>query len=79
MTAHDLLDGFGGLIGVVEGDGTDIVVKNVGFDDAVEKLTADKAKFTVDGCGGSTGEVPRLWLVVRKSWVGVLQESDGNW
>lgn len=78
VAAHDLLDGFAGLIGVVEGDGADIVVENVSFDDAVEYMAADEAKVAVNGCCGATGKVPYFGLVMREGWVGVLQISDGN-
>lgn len=79
MLSHDWLDGFGGLIGVVEWDGADVVVEDVGLDDAVEEMTADESKFTIDGCGGSTDVVPALTRVVRKCWVGVLKEGDCNY
>jgi hypothetical protein len=36
VAAHDGLDGLGGFVGVVEGDGADVVVEDVGFDDTVE-------------------------------------------
>lgn len=76
MLAHNLLDGLGGFIGVVEGDGADIVVKNVGLDDTVEELSADESEFSVDGCGGSTGVCPALTGVVGKRWVSVLKVGD---
>ena len=79
VVAHDALDGLAGLIGVVEGDVADIVMQNVGLNDTVEDVAADKAEVTVDGSGGTTGKVPNLRLVVRKGGVGVLQESDGDW
>lgn len=78
MFSHDLLDGLGGFVCVVEGDGADVVVEDVGFDDAVEKLAADETEFTVDGSGGATGEVPGFGLVVGEGWIGVLEEGDGN-
>lgn len=78
VVAHDVLDGLAGLVGVVEGDVADIVVQNVGLDDAVEDVAADKAEVTVDGGGGSADEVPNLGLVVGEGRVGVLEESDGN-
>lgn len=58
VAAHHSLDGLAGLVRVVEGDGADVVVQNVGLDDAVEDVTADEAKVTVDGGGGTTGEGP---------------------
>jgi hypothetical protein len=78
VTTHDWLDGFGSFIGVVEGDGTDVMVKNVGLDDTVEKSAADESEFTIDRSGGTTNVVPALTTVVRKSWVSVLKVGDSN-
>jgi hypothetical protein len=76
MFAHNRFDGFGGLICVVEGNGRDVVVKDVGFDNAVEESTTDEAEFAVDCCGGATGEGPGFGLVVRKRGIGVLEVGD---
>jgi hypothetical protein len=78
VLAHNGLDGLGGLIGVVEGDGGDVVVEDVGLDDAVEDLATDEAELAVNGCGGATGEVPGLAAVVGEGWVGVLEVGDGD-
>lgn len=79
VLAHDRLDGLGGFVGVVEGDGGDVVVEDVGLDDAVEDLAADEAEFAVDGGGGAAGEVPGLAAVVGERGVGVLEVGDGDW
>ena len=79
VRSHDLLDGLAGLIGVVEGDGADIVVENVGLNDTVEDVTADEAEVTVDGGGGTAGEVPDIRLVVREGGIGVLEVGDGDY
>jgi hypothetical protein len=79
MLAHDRLDGLGGLISVVERNGADVVVQDMGLDDAVEELTTDEAKFAVDCCGGSTSVGPGRGCVVGESWVGVLEEGDHDW
>jgi hypothetical protein len=78
VLAHDRLDGLGGLIGMVEGDGGDVVVEDVGLDDAVEDLTTNEAELAVNGSGGATGEVPGLAGVVREGRVGVLEVGDGD-
>ena len=78
VLAHDGLDGLGGLVGVVEGNGGDVVVEDVGLDDAVEDLAADEAELAVNGCGGTTGEVPGLAGVVGEGGVGVLEVGDGD-
>jgi hypothetical protein len=36
MRAHDLLDGFSSLVCVVKGNGADIMMKDVGFNNAME-------------------------------------------
>lgn len=76
MTAHDLLDGLAGLVGMVERNHADIVMQDVGLDDAVEELTSDEAKFTVDGCGRTTSVGPGSGCVVWERWIGVLQECN---
>jgi hypothetical protein len=58
MAAHDGLDGLGCQVGVVEGDGADVVVQNVRLDDAVEDVAPDEAEVTVDGGGGAADVVP---------------------
>lgn len=78
VLAHDGLDGLGSLVGVVEGNGGDVVVENVGLDDAVEEVAADEAKFAVDGGSGSTSEGPGVGIVVRERGVGVLEEGDSD-
>jgi hypothetical protein len=78
VLAHDRLDGFGGLIGVVEWNGADVVVENVGFNDTMEESAANESEFTVNGCGGATDVVPTSCSVVRKSWISVLEVGDGN-
>jgi len=76
VLAHDLLDGLGGLVGVVEGDGGDVVVENVGLDNAVEKGASDEAKLTVNGSSGTASVGPGVGVVVGQGRVGVLQEGD---
>ena len=78
VLAHDGLDGLGGLVGVVEGDGADVVVQHVGLDDAVEEVAPDEAELAVDGCSGAADEVPDLGVVVGEGGVGVLEEGDGD-
>lgn len=78
MAAHDGLNGLGGLVGVVEGDGADVVVKDVGLDDAVEEVAADEAELAVDGGSAATDVVPLLSGVVGERGVGVLEEGDGD-
>ena len=78
VTTHDLLDSLASLVGIVEGDGGDIVVQDVGLDDAVKKLATDETEFTVDRGSCTTNIVPRFASVVRERRISVLQECNGN-
>lgn len=78
VTAHDRLDGLGGLVGVVEGNGADVVVQNVGLDDTVQQVAADEAKLTVNGCSGALDKGPLFAGVVGQGRVGVLEEGDSD-
>ena len=79
VLAHDRLDGLGSLIGVVEGDGRDVVVQHVRLNDAVQKVAPDEAEFAVDGGGGAAGKGPGVGFVVGERRVGVLEEGDGDY
>lgn len=78
MAAHDRLDSLGGLVGVVEGNGADVVVQNVGLDDTVQQVATDEAKLTINGCSGALDKGPLLAGVVRQGRVGVLEEGDSD-
>ena len=78
VLAHDRLDSLGGLVSVIEGDGRDVVVENVGLDDAVKEIAADETELAVDSGSGSASEGPGVGVVVRKRGVGVLEVGDGN-
>lgn len=79
VLAHDRLDSLAGLVGVVEGDCADVVVKDVGLDDAVEELTTDETEFTIDGCSRTADIIPAASLIVRKGGIGMLEVGDGNY
>lgn len=76
VLSHNRLNSFRSLVSVVEGDGGDVVVKDVGLDDAVEDVAADEAEFAVDGGGCAADVSPRLAGVVREGGVGVLEEGN---
>jgi hypothetical protein len=78
VAAHDRLDRLGSFVCVVEWDGADVVVEDVGLDDTVQELAADETEFTVDGCGCTAGVVPAGRGVVREAGVSVLEEGNGN-
>ena len=64
---------------MVERDGRDEMVEDVGLDDAVHYVPANEAKFSVNGRSGATGKVPDIVLVVGKLGISVLQVGDGNY
>ena len=78
VTAHDLLDGLGGFVGIVKGDGADIMVENMSLDDAVHQMSANEAEFTVDGRRSTTSVRPRLGKIMGKGRIGMLQIGDGH-
>lgn len=78
VLAHDRLDGLGGFVGMVEGNGGNVVVQDMGLDDAVHEVTADEAELTVNGCCSAAGKGPCLARVVREGRVGVLKVGDGH-
>ena len=78
VLAHDRLDSLAGLVGVVEGYRADVVVQDMGLDDAVEEGAADEAELTIDGGGGAAHVVPALGGVVGEGWISVLQVRDGD-
>ena len=78
VLAHDGLDSLGSLISVIEGNGADVVVEDVGLDDAVEEVAANESELAIDGGSGAADKVPLLSGVVRERGVGVLEEGDGD-
>lgn len=66
VLAHDLANGIGGLVGVVEGDGADVVVQDVSLSDTVHELATNEAHLAIDSGSGTTDVVPLLGTVVRK-------------
>lgn len=79
VLAHDGLDGLGGFVGMVEGDRAHVVVENMGLDDTVEEMSANKTEFAIDCRGGATHEIPLLGGVVGERRVSVLEESNGDY
>lgn len=76
MAAHDRLDGVSGFFSVVEWDGRDVVVQDVGFNYSVKQIAADEAEIAIDRGRGSASKVPRLDSVTRDRGIGVLQVRD---
>lgn len=66
VLAHDRLDGLGGLVGVVEGNGADVVVQDVSLGDAVEEVATDESHLAINRGSGTTDVVPFLGSVVRE-------------
>lgn len=79
MAAHNGLDGFRCLVGVVEWNGANVVVENVSFDNTVKEMAADETEFAIDGCSGSSNIIPGLAIIMRKTGISVLKVSDGHY
>lgn len=79
MAAHDRLDSLGSLSSVVERNGADVVVENVGLDNFVEAERTNWPEIAVNGSACATSVGPGISSVVRKRGVSVLKESDGNY
>lgn len=43
---------------MVERDGTDVVVQDMGLNDAVEEVGTNGPEVAVNGCGGATSKGP---------------------
>ena len=54
------------------------MVDDVGVNDAVEEVTADKAKVAVNGGKGALDKGPAVSVEVRDIRVSVVQVGDGN-
>ena len=72
------LDGFGSLVGIIERNRGDKVVKDMRLDNAVHEGPTDEAKFTVNGRSSAASEVPGSVLVMREGWIGMLKICDCN-
>jgi hypothetical protein len=79
MTTHDWFNGLGRLICVVEWDCADVVVKDVGLNDAVEKSATNETEFSIYSCSGSTNIIPGFSCVVGERGVRMLKVGDGNY
>ena len=78
VAAHDGFDGFTRLICVIEGNGANVMVQDMGFDDAVEEMTPNEAHLSVDCGSRSTCEGPGMGCVVRQSGISMLEVGDCN-
>ena len=76
VTTQDWLDGFGSLVGVIERDGGDKVVKDVRLYNAMHQGPTDEAEFTVNRCSSAASEIPGCVLVMREGGIGMLKISD---
>ena len=78
VTTHNRPNCLGRFIGVVEGDGADVVVEDVGLDDTMQELATDETKFTINRSGCTTSVVPGVRSVVRQAGIGVLEVGNGQ-
>jgi hypothetical protein len=66
-------------MGMVERNCADVVMEHVSLDNAMEELTTNKSKFTINCRSGATNIVPRCTSVVGKSWISMLEVGDRNY
>ena len=78
VTTQYWLDGFGSLVGVVERDGRNKVVKDVRLYNAVHEGPTDEAEFTINRCSSTASEVPGCVFVMREGRIGMLKVGDCN-
>lgn len=78
MVTHHFPDVLRGLAGVVEGDGGDKVVADMGADDVVEEMRVNETQIAINGGRGAARECPSFVVVVRHAGVCVLKEGDGD-
>lgn len=78
VTTQYWFDGFGSLVGVIERDGGDKMVKNVRLYNTVHESPTDEAKFTVNGCSSAASEVPSGVLIMREGGIGMLKKGNRN-
>lgn len=79
MLTHDWLDCARGFVGVIKWNGRDVVVEDMGFDDAVEQITTNPTKLTVDSRCGATSKIPSVRLIVWKGRICVLEVRDRDY
>ena len=72
------LDGFGSLVGVIERDGGDKMVKDVSLYNSVHKGPTDEAEIPVNGCSSAPSKVPGCVLVMREGRISMLKIGDCN-
>ncbi len=63
---------------MVKWNGADIVMKDMSFDDTMEELTTNEAKFTIYGGSRAPREVPSLRFIMGETGIGVLEKSNCN-
>lgn len=79
VLAHDGSNGIRGLVGIVKGNGADVVVQDMSLDNSVQQVTTDEAHLAINGGSGATDKVPLVTRVVRQGGIGVLEEGDGDY
>lgn len=78
VLTQNLLNSFRGRTGIVERNTGNKVVQNVGLDNVMEDVRANKGEFTVNSSSGTTSKVPFLMVIVRKSRISVLEVGNEN-
>jgi len=76
MLAHDWLNGLRGFPGVVKGNGGDVVMQHVCFNDTVKEMSPNKTKVAVNRRRGTASKRPFFAVVMSNGRVGMLKIGD---
>ena len=78
VVTHDGLDRFRRFVGMIKGNGANVVVEDMSLYDSVEEMWTNGPEVPVNGGSCTSREVPRFGFVVREGWVSVLEVGDGD-
>lgn len=78
MSSHNGADSIASLVGIIKWNGANVMVQDVGLDNAVKQVASNESELAINSSGGTTNEIPLLLGVVGKRRIGVLEESDSN-
>ena len=79
MHAHDGFDSLRGFVSVVEGNRGHKVMEDMSLHNSMHEMSTDEAHLSVNGRGGTTGEIPNVILVMRQCGVCMLEVCDSNY
>lgn len=78
MSAHNASDGLGRFNCMVKRDPGSVMVQYVRLNGAMEEVTADESKVSVDCRGSASEKGPGLGWIVGQREISMLEECYGN-